>query len=149
MPYTAQPICFDVLAGTMVTNAGDIRLTVNRPNGEISERNPQVWSVRFEAIDGGIMDSGGTQRITYFAPESGYSTSRVISSSDRLPESGVGGFSTGFYVKSRNGQVYAKLRVSFGINEEPEGLMYVEFTGVANTNGSRNWEGDGNTYNGL
>lgn len=146
MHYTDQPICFDVLTGTIVTDGGDLRIRVKRPNGEISERNPQVWSVHFEAIDGGMMDSAGTERITYVAPEGGYLPSKDISSSDRLPESGIGGFSTGFYVKSRKGLAYSKLRVSVGINEGPEDLMYFQFRGISNTNGSRNWEGDSNTY---
>ena len=147
--YTDQPISFDLLTGTIVSNGGDIKVTVNRPAGIISGRNPQVWSVRFEAVEGGIMDSCGTERITYSAPEVGYLPSRTISSSDRLPEGGISGFRIGFYLKSRNGQVYAKLGVSIGINENPDDLMYVEFGGLANTNSSRNWEGDSNTYKAM
>jgi hypothetical protein len=63
-----------------------------------------------------------------------------------LENGGIGGFGTGFFVKSRNGQVYSKLAVTIGINETPEKLMYVEFGGVANTNYSRNWEGASDTY---
>lgn len=145
--YTNQSLCFDLLAGKIVSNGGDIKITVNRPSGIISERNPQVFSVKFEAVDGGIMDSSGTERITYSAPDVGYSQSKTISSSDKLPEgSGISGFRTGFYLKSRNGKVYAKVQVSFGINESPDDLMCVEFKGLANTNSSRNWEGDSNNY---
>jgi hypothetical protein len=50
-----------------------------------------------------------------------------------------------FFVKSRNGQVYSKVFLSIGINQQPDEPMYVEFRGVANANGSRNWEGDPNT----
>jgi hypothetical protein len=46
---------------------------------------------------------------------------------------------------ARNGQVYGKLSIGFRINENPDDFMYVRFGGVANTNGSRNLEGDPNT----
>jgi hypothetical protein len=144
--YTNQPICFDLLLRNIVPSGGDIKITITRPDGVISERNPQPWSVKFEGVDGGLMDSSGTERITYFAPEVGYMPSKIISSTDRLPTSGVSGFGTGFYVKSRGGQVYSKLGVSVMINETANDFMYVEFTGIANTNSSRNWEGDSNMY---
>jgi hypothetical protein len=145
--YTNAPICFDLLARTMVPKGGDIRITVSRPPGIISERNRQFWSVKIEVNDGGLMDSSPEmERITYFAPERGYQPSKTISSSDRLPEGGTGGFRTRFFVKSRNGQVYSKLRFDFMINEKPDDLMYFEFAGIANTNFSRNWEGASGTY---
>jgi hypothetical protein len=144
--YANEPICFDLLAGTNVSGGGDLRITVTRPPGIISGRNPQFWSVKFEVVDGGLMDSSGTERITYFAPENGYQPTKIISSKDRLPEGGTGGFHTGFYLKSRNGQVYAKLGVSFGINSNPDDFMYFEFAGIANTNYSRNWEGASGTF---
>jgi len=99
--------------------------------------------VNFEVIDGGLIDSSGTERTTYFAPESGYQQSKTLSWSDGLPKGGTGGtegFHTGFYLKSRNGQVYAKLGVSFRIFEKPDDLIYFEFSGTANTNHSRNLE---------
>jgi hypothetical protein len=144
--YTNTPMRFDLIAGRIVDQGGDLQITITRPPGIISGRNPQAWSARFEAIDGGLMDSAGTERITYFAPEAGYNPSRTISSTDRLPEGGTGAFRTGFYVKSRAGRIYSKLSVSVGINETPNDPMYIELNGLANTNGSRNWEGDLNTY---
>jgi hypothetical protein len=144
--FTNAPIYFDLISGLIVSNGGDLRITVNRPEGIISGRNQQEWSVKFEVVDGGLMDSSGTERLTYFAPESGYQPSKSISNKDRLPEGGVTGFRTGFYMKSRNGQVYAKLGVSFRINETPNDLMYITFGGIANTNYSRNWEAASGTY---
>ncbi len=146
LPYTNAPLSFDLLKGTLVATGGDIRLTVTRPQGTISEQNPQVWSVRFDVVDGGLVDAAGTERITYFAPEEGYQTSETISSTDRRPSSGLGGFDTGLYVKSRHGQVFSKLLVGFGINQNEAEPMDIEFSGVANTNRSRNWEDAPNTY---
>ena len=143
--YTNAPICFDLVAGTIVTNGGDLQITISRPPGIISGRNPQWWKVKFDVVGGGLMNSFD-ERTTYFAPENGYEPSKIISSSDRLPEGGTGGFHTGFYIKSRNGQVYSKIGVSFRVNEKPDDLMYIEFGGIANTNYSRNWEGASGTF---
>ena len=50
-----------------------------------------------------------------------------------------------YFIQTRNGQVYSKAWLTFGINEKPDGPMSLELRGLANTNGSRNWEGDPNT----
>jgi hypothetical protein len=49
-------------------------------------------------------------------------------------------FNQGFFLVSRNGQVYSKLGLSFRISRTLDDFMYVTFSGVASTNGSRNWE---------
>ena len=146
LPYTNTPICFDLLAGKIVSEGGDICLTVARDSGVITARNPVPWCATFSNVAGGIMESAGTERFTYFAPEDGYKTSLTIFPTNRMAVSGVDGFGTGFYVKSRNGQVYSKLGVRVRINESTNDPMYIEFSGWANTNSSRNWEGAGNTY---
>jgi hypothetical protein len=146
LPYTNIPIHFDLLAGKIVSNGGDICVRISRPSGIISERNPQPWSATFAAVAGGIMDSGGSERITYFAPENGYKPEVTILPTDPHPASGINGFLTGFYLESRDGQVYSKLGVRVRINESTNDPMYIEFFGVANTNHSRNWEAAGGTY---
>ena len=92
------------------------------------------------------MDSAGTERTTYFAPENGYKTAETIFSTNTLPTHGIDMFGTGFYLESRHGQVYSKLGVRFIINESTNDPMYIEFSGVANTNHSRNWEGASGTF---
>jgi hypothetical protein len=86
------------------------------------------------------MDSSGLERVTYSAPENGYQPSRTFMFSTNPPDKWFGGFNQGFFMTSRNGQVYSKVKLSFNINDAPDGLMSVTFNGVANTNGSRNWE---------
>jgi hypothetical protein len=145
MRYTNAPICFDLIKGTNVPRGGDIKITVVRPPGEISGRHPQPWSIRLEAVDGGLMDSS-EESTTYFAPKNGYVSLRTISSKERSSHGGIEGFHAGLYVKSRNGQVYTKLGLGIHINSNPDDLMDFQFSGVANTNSSRNWEGAPNTY---
>jgi hypothetical protein len=145
--YTNAPIYFDLIAGKIVPIGGDFKITVSRAPDIMPMQKKLDWNVEIEAVDGGLMDSAGTERVTYFAPESGYEPSRTIDSTDRLPEGGLDGFHTGFYVKSRNGQVYSKLGFSVRIDLKTDDFIYFEFRGLANTNGSRNWEADPNTLN--
>jgi len=145
--YTNEPIFFDLIAGQIVNSGGDIKLLVNRSPGLISGRNRLDWSVQVEAVNGGLMDSAGQERITYMAPDAGYESRTNLIFSTTAPYKWYGGFIQGFFAVSRNGQVYTKILISFNINDEPDGLMSIGFRGIASTNGSRNWEGDSNTYN--
>lgn len=147
--YVSTPMNFDLLTGDIVPVGGDVRLTVSRLPGVISVRNRLDWSVQIEAVDGGVMDSGGQEQVTYEAPESGYLQSLTFNFSTNEPHGWSGGFNQGFYITSRNGQVYSKLGLSFVINEKPDDFMSVAFGGVASTNGSRNWEGDPSTWNNI
>jgi len=147
--YTNAPIYFDLLAGKIVSAGGDIKLTVNRSPGVISGRNRLDWSVQVEAVDGGVMDSGGQEAVTYAAPESGYEPNMAFVFSTNPSHKWFEEFNQGFFVMSRNGQIYSKLGLSFRINENPDDFMYITLGGVASTNGSRNWEGDPNTMNAV
>ena len=119
-----------------MSSGGDIKIKVNRPDGIISERHPQDWSISIEVNGGGLIEISDKEwGVTYFAPSEGYKPSGVFSKN-----SGVGSFDKTFFVKSRNGQIYSKLGFSFSINDTPDGFMYVRLGGVANTNSSRNWE---------
>jgi hypothetical protein len=138
LPYSNAPINFDLVAGKIVPSGGDIKITVNRPAGEISERNRQDWGFEIEAVGGGLMESGADVVVTYAAPESGYAPSDTLTASNN--RHGVELIQQSFFVKSRNGQVYSKLALSFDINSAPDDYMDITFNGVANTNGSRNWE---------
>jgi hypothetical protein len=136
LPFTSAPIFFDLVAGKIVPAGGDIKITVNRPAGEVSEHNPQKWSLDFEVIGGGFIEASDNEwGVTYAAPESGYQPSGTFGNNN-----GPDLVDKAFFIQSRNGQVYSKFGMEFGINATPDGLMYITFTGVANTNGSRNWE---------
>ena len=145
LPFTPTPINIDLLTGKVVPSGGDIRLTVSRSPGIVSERTLQDWGIKIEAVDGGLMDSDGQERIIYWAPESGYQAEYEFTFSTKPQYGWNGGFTKGFFIKSRNGQVYSKLGISFAINQTPDEPMDISFSGIANTNGSRNWEGDPNT----
>lgn len=146
VPFTSMPINIDLLAGKVVPSGGDIQLIVSRSSGIVSERTLQDWSVKIGAVDGGLMDSAGQDRVTYWAPESGYLASEDFVFSTTFPYKWSGGFTHDFFTDSRNGEIYSKLRISFSINQDPNEPMDISFSGIANTNWSRNWEGDADTY---
>lgn len=136
LPFTGAPIFFDLIAGIVVPAGGDFKITVNRPTGEVSEHNPQKWSIGFEVVDGGFIDTSSKESaITFAAPYGDYQPSGVFGNNN-----GTDGLDKYFFIQSRNGQVFSKLYLSLGINNKPDGLMYITFRGAANTNGSRNWE---------
>lgn len=138
LPYASAPMNFDLLTGQIVPSGGDLKITVSRPPGVISGLNRLDWSVQIEAVDGGLMDSGDQEGVTYWAPESGYQPSITLAASTN--GHGVELIQEGLFVQSRNGEVYSKIGLSFRINSDPDGFMNIAFNGVANTNGSRNWE---------
>ncbi|MGA2178842.1 MAG: hypothetical protein ABSH15_04590 [Verrucomicrobiota bacterium] len=137
--YANTPINFDLLTGKIVPAGGDLKITVNRPAGNVSEHNPQDWGFAIEVINGGLMETSSKESaISFVAPENGYEQSDTLSASSN--RHGVDVIQQNFFVQSRNGQVYSKLAIAFRINDTPDGFMYITFSGVANTNGSRNWE---------
>jgi hypothetical protein len=139
LPFTSEPIFFDFVAGKVVPSGGDVKITVNRPSGEVSEHNPQDWGFEIDAVDGGLVETSGKESvITFAAPENGYQSSDTITASSN--RHGIGAIQQSFFVKSRNGQIYSKIHLLFGINDTPDGFMDITFSGVANTNGSPNWE---------
>jgi hypothetical protein len=145
--YTGLPIYFDLLSGKIVPEGGDIKLSVNRQPGTISGRNRLDCGVEVAAVNGGIMNSMGQEPVTYEAPTGGYEPSLTYLFSTNPPGKWVLEFNQGFFLMSRNGQMYSKIGLSFRINESPDGDMYIGFSGIANANGSRNWEGASDTLN--
>jgi hypothetical protein len=125
-----------------MTNEGDFQIEVSRSIGSFSKRNPADWGIEFKAVEGGIIEvDNAAYRTSYEAPESGYTNSCVIEMK-RDNRAWFDNVQKVFFVKSRNGQVYSKVYANFDINNTPDGPMYIELRGVANPNGSRNWEED-------
>jgi hypothetical protein len=136
LQYTDAPINFDLLAGKIVPAGGDLKITVHRPDGIISQQHPQNWSIQIEVVNGGLIETSGRESaVTFTAPDGIYQPS-----GDFGNDSGSDVTQRALFIQSRNGQIYSKLGFSFRINNKPDDLMYVSFSGVANTNGSRNWE---------
>lgn len=148
IPYTSLPVHIDLLSGTIVPYGGDLQITVQRPNGEISGRDKQDWAVQIDAESGGLLSSEGQDAITYEAPESGYAPDMLFTMTTKS-NSWFMAVHQGFFITSRDHQVFGKLHFGFHINGEPNEPMTASFEGVLNTNASRNLEAAPGNYSNL
>jgi hypothetical protein len=138
--YTENPISFDLLAATSVPSGGDLQVIITRSPGPISQRSRGDWSIQLIPVNGGIMEPPyNTSYVTFEAPENGYQSNYLVEMKHDEP-AWFDNINKAFFLVSRNRQVYSKFSLSFRINNEPDGFMYFTLRGVANTNGSRNWE---------
>jgi hypothetical protein len=143
--FTDGPVNFDLLAGKIVPTGGDIKITISRSPGIVSERTLQDWSVQVEAVDGGLIKTSVAEaRVTFQLPDEGYPASDLFIMSTNPPNKWFGGVDQMYFVKSRNGQAYSKLNFGVSINQKPEEYVRVELHGELNPNGSRNFEADAN-----
>jgi hypothetical protein len=139
IPVTGTPTYFDLLAGKIVPNGGDLSVTVERPAGVVSQQQPQDWGLKIEAVDGGLIETSFVEaRVTFQAPENGYQPSDTIHMSTTNHWSNLD--EQMFFLSSRKGQVYSKVYLSFLINPNPQDPAAISFRGAANANASRNWE---------
>ena len=66
------------MAGKLVPDGGDIKITVTRPPGVVSGQNQQDWGLKIEAVNGGLINSDGQESVTYAAPDGGYQPSETF-----------------------------------------------------------------------
>lgn len=126
----------DFLKQTKVESShvqGDVRITVDRPS-EIPPRSGFNWSFSIEAIDGGLIQT--TDDFMYLAPESGYQPRYqfAMSRTNTDWKSELDGLQ--FYFRSRNGQVYGRIRFDLIPDYNRESVFSVNW--AINPNGSRN-----------
>jgi hypothetical protein len=140
LPFTSVPIFFDLVAGKVVPTGGDLEVVVTRAPGPVSKKSPGDWSIDLKPVNGGILESDfRTAQITFEAPADGYQDNYLVQM-NRDDPAWHDGFDRQFFLKSGDGRVYSKFYLVFGINREPNEPLYFQFRGVANANGSRNWE---------
>jgi hypothetical protein len=93
-------------------------------------------------VEGGIKPIGSQQSgITFVAPTGGYNDYCVFAT-QAAEGRWLGGFATNLFLTSRNGLVYSKLFLSISVNQEEADRIVFKLHGIANPNGSRNWEQD-------
>jgi hypothetical protein len=142
LPYASTPLNFDLLMGNVVPSGGDLEILVTRAPGLISQRQQDHgdWSIQLVPVNGGIIESDfQTAQNTFEAPADGYENNYQVQMKHDDP-AWFDNVQRTFFMTSRNGQIYSKFSFGFQINDDPSGLMWIQIKGVANTNGSRNWE---------
>lgn len=148
LALSKDPIHVDFKTGSQVATAGDLKITVTRGNGSLSKRSPVEWSIRLEAVNGAILEVDETQlQNTFLAPETGYREFWEYKMNPQ-EQTWFDNLNAAFFLKSRNGQVYAKFRFFIRMNETESDKVAVSISGVVNAHGSRNWEEDPNRIRG-
>ena len=119
-----------------MSSGGDLEVKIHRPDGIISQQHPQAWSIDFGVVDGGFIETTPENSAgTFAAPELGYQAHGNFGGNN-----GPDLVDKTLFIQSRKDQVYSKVHLLFQINNTPDEFMSVTIRGVANTNGSRNWE---------
>jgi len=115
----------------------DIIFRFQRPM-EVTEwtTNHYDWRLEISVAGGGLIEH--EDELPYLAPERGYQPSYVI---EMKPGPGwQQSFNKAFYVRSRDGGLYARVEMEFNSKARLGGLIWLKY--AANTNGSRNLEQD-------
>lgn len=116
--------------------AGDFRVSIQRPS-EVQAGDKYDWNCIVDAIDGGLIVSDAEQM--YLAPENGYQQQYRIEMAVSDPDWEEKA-KRQLYLRSRGGEVYARLEVEVYANYQDKAVFSVEY--YANPNGSRNLEYD-------
>jgi hypothetical protein len=147
LSVTQTPIYFDFVTQMLGSTNGDIKISLHRSPGVISEREQPDWSVEIETEEGGglMQVTSNDWSTTYWAPTDGYKRKQVLCASASAPHQWSEGTNALFFVQSRHGGVYSKLSFKVAIRPYPDTPLELVLSGVSNTNGSCNWEGDPGT----
>jgi len=154
-----SPIYFDFVTQTIVStyvdfrtqqvvaSGGDLKITIDRAPGIVSPENHPNWNIELETTaDGGLIEvTPATWATTYWAPTQGYQRKCFVRVSEKTGKNWSPKVERCFFVQTRDGGVYTKLSLKVAINLNPTEPAEVMLSGVANTNGSCNWEGDPGT----
>lgn len=116
---------------------GDLRVKINRPQNVKWGDRGYDWTCEIEGIGGGLIET--RDEFMYRAPESGYLPHYdvKISAGDEHWSDEI---KRHFYLKSREGKVYARLDVEILANYRDKAVFSVKY--YANPSGSRNLEYD-------
>lgn len=133
-------IHLDLLRGELTQDRGDIAISLERPVGNVSTKEPAKWAVVFTPTDGEIQQATDFSfQWVYEAPTGGYQGNLRIEKlpGDRKWSTYVG---VGLFIISRHGKIHSKVSIGLHLNEEENAPCVLRITSLTNPNGSRNWE---------
>lgn len=141
------PTYVDFRTQQIVASGGDLKITINRSPGIVSPEKHPDWSIELETVaNGGLIEvTPAKLATTYWAPTEGYQPKCALHVSAKTGKEWSPTVESWFFVQTRDGGVYTKLSLKVDINRNPDAPADVTLYGVANTNGSCNWEGDPGT----
>jgi len=137
-PNNGDPVRIDLTTGQIVSEGGDliVSITCLEP---YSETKSSPWSLSVKVVDGGLLQTDDQNtRMEYLlkAPADGY-TDGVDVSYDQNSAPYRRQYEGWFYVKSRNGAIYAKMYFDMNTRWDERGVPF-QIWAVVNPNGSRN-----------
>ncbi len=135
-PNNGDPVRVDLTTGQIVSEGGDliISITCLEP---YSETTSSPWSLSVKVVDGGIFQvADQNTRMEYLlqAPTDGY-TDGIDISYDQNSTPYLRQYESWFYVKSRNGAVYAKMYFNMNTRWNERGVPFAIWA-VVNPNAS-------------
>jgi hypothetical protein len=147
LSLTQAPIYFDFVTQMLAPTNGDIKISLTQSPGVSSVAGQPDWRVEIETEEGGGLMPVTTNQwsTTYWAPTGGYERKQVLLASASAPNQWSEDMNALFFVQSRHGGVYTKLSFKAAIRPYPDAPVELVLSGVANTNGSCNWEDDPGT----
>ena len=128
----------DILNGKKIEGgaAGDFKVSIRRPQA-VAAGAKYDWGCVIEGIGGGVIET--QDEFMYRAPESGYLSHYEVNVSASDPQWSDRA-QRRFYLKSRDGRVYARVDVEILANYQDKAVFSVKY--FANPSGSRNLEYD-------
>lgn len=136
IPVDGSPVHFDLETGKRVQEGGDLEIVVRWDLQNGMRDGFWNWSVKFAAMDGGIVEGGAEQM--FIAPASGY---RPYVEYTFTTEDRVEGRDGEYYLESRNGKNHARVKISLN-NARFESRASVIIRSWLNPSSSRNLEYD-------
>ncbi len=134
---TGEPLRIDLTTGDVTASGGDlvVSLFCSEPYTNLKKF---LWKASFAVVNGGLIENNVTpMRLEYLpeAPATGYQPGFQIeygpdTPTYRLQHDGM------YYVQSRNGRVYAKMKVFISAIWDERGVPF-SISAVVNTNASR------------
>lgn len=139
-PLLNCSIRIDIVNGKSVPDGGDLEVEFEKGPGSRDLRQNFDWRCTVRPVNGGIKIAASLEEIdtTFEAPAEGYTNKLdfVMSKDSVKWQSGVDRL---VYLKSRDGQVFAKFHLSISVNSERTGTIVIR-RGVANASASRRLE---------
>lgn len=135
-PNNGDPVRVDLTIGQIVSEGGDLIISIICPE-PYSETTRSPWSLSVRVVDGGIFQvADQNTRMEYLlqAPAGGYTDGIDVNyDQNSVPYSRQ--YEGWFYVKSRNGAVYAKMYFDMNTRWNNHGVPF-EIWAVVNPNAS-------------
>ena len=139
LPCDGSAMTLDLLTGRRVANGGDLTIRMTRKPINIDRSGTFDWSVNFTVNGGGLVEI--SDLYPNEAPVEGYEPSITRSTRAGPPYFTGNALDQWYYLKSRDGQVFGRVRVHITADYQPPPVR-LEIDAFVNPSASRNLQYD-------